>query len=272
MADWVTHRVVSLINSWPIVAYSAAAGKQEYTKMKIIITTFVLTLLCGGVCYSEDINPVESPEIISTQTNSEPTQPHATVTDDTPIRLAPPKGEWAGDASRFFRGALAAFTCHELGHCIANYSIGTDPFLKSVNYGPIPFFTIEPGEQLNNRRHYITASAGFNAQHIANEWILTKHPNLSAENEPYLKGIASFNFWLTVGYAASALTKTGPSERDTKGMADSLGWDERWVGAMLLVPTALDTYRYKHPDAKWAITASRLSKLAIIALAFEADD
>jgi hypothetical protein len=55
-------------------------------------------------------------------------------------------------------------------------------------------------------------------------------------------------------------------------MADSLGWNERWVGAMILVPVALDTYRYKHPDAKWAITASRISKLAIIGLALAADN
>jgi hypothetical protein len=87
------------------------------------------------------------------------------------------------------------------------------------------------------------------------------------ENQPALKGLVSFNFWLTVGYAASAFAQTGPNERDTKGMADSLGCSERWVGAMILVPTALDTYRYKHPDSKWAPTASRLSKLAIIFLA-----
>jgi hypothetical protein len=176
---------------------------------------------------------------------------------------------WAGNVSKFFQGAFTGFSGHEMGHVIANYSLGIDPYLKSVNYGPIPFFTIEPGKPLTNREHYITASAGFNAQNIINEFILTKHPNLSAEDEPYMKGITTFNFWLSVGYAASALTMTGPDERDTKGMADALGWNERWIGAMILVPTALDTYRYKHPDAKWAVTASRLSKLAMIALALD---
>ncbi|MCE5323996.1 hypothetical protein LLG46_11865 [bacterium] len=183
--------------------------------------------------------------------------------------ISRPKGMWAGSASKFFKGAFVGFAGHELGHVIANYSLGTDPYLKSVNYGPIPFFTIEPGRPLTRREHYITASAGFNAQNIIDEWILIKHPNLSDEDEPYLKGITAFNFWLSVGYAASALTKTGPSERDTKGMADALGWNERWVGAMILVPTALDTYRYKHPDAEWAVTASRISKLAMILLALD---
>ena len=239
--------------------------------MKIIIAAFILISLFGNTCYSDEAGSLEISKVQKAEPDKS-TQEAISVTDKSPVKLEAPKGMWAGDSSRFFMGAFAAFTRHELGHCIANYSIGTDPYLKSVNYGPVPFFTIEPGKTLTNRQHYITASAGFNAQHIVNEWILTKHPNLSAEDEPYLKGMASFNFWLAVGYATSALTKTGPSERDTRGMADSLGWDERWVGAMLLVPTALDTYRYKHPDAKWAVTASRLSKLAIIALALEADD
>lgn len=186
----------------------------------------------------------------------------------TPRKL----GRWAGNPAKFFQGAFVALAGHEMGHVIANFAVGADPYLKSVNYGPIPFFTIEPGRKLNNREHYITASAGFNSQHIINEWLLTEHPNLKDEDEPFLRGMAGFNFWLTVGYAATAFAGTGPPERDTKGMADSLGWNERWVGVMILVPTALDTYRYKHPDAKWAVTASRASKLLIIGLALAADD
>ncbi len=179
---------------------------------------------------------------------------------------------WADDPKRFFTGAFLGFLGHETGHVLANYAVGTDPYLKSVKYGPFPFFTIEPGKELTDREHYLISSAGFNAQHLINEWMLTSHPNLREEDEPLLKGIATFNFWLTVGYAASAFTKTGPVERDTKGMADSLGWSERSVGAMILVPTLLDTYRYKHPEAKWAKTASRISKIVIIGLVFTVDD
>jgi len=177
---------------------------------------------------------------------------------------------WAGNPTRFFEGAFAAFAGHESGHLVANYAMGTDPYLKGVHYGPVPFFTIEPGRELTRHEHGITAAAGFNAQNLIDEWLLTSHPNLSRENEPFLKGLASFSFWLTVGYAATAFAGTGPNERDTKGMADALGWDERWVGAMILVPVALDTYRYKHPEAKWAVTASRLSKLAMIGVSFSA--
>jgi hypothetical protein len=177
---------------------------------------------------------------------------------------------WAGNPPKFFAGAFAAFLGHETGHLIANYAMDTDPYLTGVHYGPIPFFTIEPGRYLNPHEHYITASAGFNAQNLIDEWVLTSHPNLSRENQPFLKGLASFNFWLSVGYAASAFTETGPNQRDTKGMADALGWNERWIGVMILVPTALDTYRYKHPDSKWAVVASRFSKLFMIGLSASA--
>jgi len=184
----------------------------------------------------------------------------------------PKQGMWAGNPTKFFTGAFGAFLGHESGHFIANWSLGTDPYLMGVHYGPIPFFTIQPGKPMTNHQHYITASAGFNAQHLINEAVLTTHPNLMRENEPFLKGLTAFNFWLTMGYAVTAFAQSGPNERDTKGMADSLGWNEAWVGAMILVPTALDTYRYKHPDSRWAPTASRLSKLAIIFLAGAAKD
>jgi hypothetical protein len=184
---------------------------------------------------------------------------------------APKKsGRWGGDPTRFFTGAFSALLVHEMGHVIANYAVDSDPYLKSVHYGPIPFFTIEPGRQLDDHDHYITASAGFNAQFLMDEWILTKHPDLREEDEPFLKGMGTFNFWLGVGYAATAFLEAGPPERDTKGMADSLGWSEEQVGLLILTPTVLDAYRYKHPDAKWAKTASRVAKIAIIGLSIEA--
>lgn len=236
------------------------------------------TLLIAHSCCSFADTPAAIPdraaeEAISTAAANAvlapaPAGPKPALAEPTPQRY----GMWAGNPGKFFQGAFAAFLGHESGHLITNYSLGTDPYLTGVHYGPVPFFTIEPGRHLNRHEHYITASAGFNAQNLIDEWLLTSHPNLSRENKPFLKGLASFNFWLGVGYAASAFTKTGPNERDTKGMADALGWDERWVGAMILVPVALDTYRYKHPDSKWAVTASRLSKLAIIGLAAAAHD
>ncbi len=183
-----------------------------------------------------------------------------------------PHKMWAGDPAEFFKGAFVGFLGHESGHLIANLAVGSSPDLKGVEFSFIPFFTIEPGRELSNREHYITASAGFNAQHIINEWLLEEHPNLRNEDEPFLKGLATLNFWLTVGYSATAFAGYGPDERDTKGMADSLGWSEDSIGALILVPTLLDAYRYKHPDSKWARRASRISKIIILGLALKIDD
>ncbi len=199
----------------------------------------------------------------------------ATSEDEPPLTLranpANSHRSWGGDPTKFFQGAFVGFLGHECGHLLTNLALGTHCDLKGVAFGGIPFFTIEPGRELSPREHYLTASAGFNAQHIINEWLLVKHPNLHDENEPFLKGLATFNFWLTIGYAATAFAGYGPDERDTKGMADGLGWSEDSMGMLILTPTLLDAYRYHHPEAKWAKHASRISKIFILGLALEAD-
>lgn len=252
-----------------------------------VAAAFAVVCLSLTTCFAQERNPAVSPAaglnqprigndgaVILRPRDWNPTATLALGPRETalPAAVSRPQGLWAGNPNKFFEGAFVGLLGHEGGHLIANYAVGSDPYLKSVHYGPIPFFTIEPGYHLTPRDHYITASAGFNAQNLYDEWILTKHPNLMKEDKPYLKGMATFSFWLTVGYAATAFAGTGPNERDTKGMADSLGWNERWVGAMILVPTALDTYRYKHPGSKWATIASRVSKLAIIGLAATVHD
>jgi hypothetical protein len=252
---------------------------------KLMILTAVAILLIPRFCAAEPI-PIGMGTSLTDQSmewgllRTRPLQLRLTLRARTPVVMGEARqvsksdvhrsSRWAGNPDKFFAGAFVALLGHESGHLIANYALNTHPFAKSVHYGPIPFFTIEPGKPLTNREHYTTASAGFNSQHIINEYLLTKRPDLNAEDEPFLKGMATFNFWLTVGYAATAFAGTGPEERDTKGMADALGWSEESIGAIILVPTALDTYRYKRPNAKWAKTASRLSKLFMIGLAARA--
>ena len=181
------------------------------------------------------------------------------------------EGPWAGDASEFFKGAALGFVCHETGHVIANLAVGSHPYLKRVDFAFIPFFTIQPDHPLTPREHYLTASAGFGAQFLVNEWLLDKHPNLAHEDEPFLKGLAAFNFWLGVGYALDGFTGYGPDERDTKGMADALGCSESVVGALVLAPTLLDAYRYRHPSCRWARDVSRGLKLLMFGLTFDCE-
>jgi hypothetical protein len=71
---------------------------------------------------------------------------------------------------------------------------------------------------------------------------------------------------LSVGYAGAAFAETGPVERDTRGMADSVRWKEPAIGVLILVPALLDAFRYYHPDARWATWGSRAAKVGGVLL------
>ena len=62
-----------------------------------------------------------------------------------------------------------------------------------------------------------------------------------------VKGLVAFNVLASVAYSLAAFARTGPVERDTRGMADALRWKEPWVGALILAPAVLDAVRYYQP-------------------------
>jgi hypothetical protein len=71
------------------------------------------------------------------------------------------------------------------------------------------------------------------------------------------------------GVCDGGIRQTGPPQRDTLGMATSLGrrgWREPSIGAFIAAPAALDVYRYFRPDDRWAVWASRGSKAVFMAL------
>ena len=94
---------------------------------------------------------------------------------------------------------------------------------------------------------------------------------LRRAHAPIAKGALAFNILASIGYAGVALAKTGPVERDTRGMADSAGVDERAIAAMVLGPALLDGYRYFRPDAAWARWASRAAKAGSVVLILKSD-
>ena len=51
-------------------------------------------------------------------------------------------------------------------------------------------------------------------------------------------------------------------------MAESSNVDERWIGALILAPAVLDTWRYFDPDARWPVWASRAVKVGSVLLIF----
>jgi hypothetical protein len=81
-----------------------------------------------------------------------------------------------------------------------------------------------------------------------------------------LKGMFAFNVLASMAYAGAAFAETGPVERDTRGMAQSLRWKEPYVGLLILVPAVLDGVRYCRPEAKWAVWGSRASKVGGVLL------
>jgi hypothetical protein len=96
--------------------------------------------------------------------------------------------------------------------------------------------------------------------------VLTRRPNIRHEHAPFMKGALAFDVLTSVGYGTVAMFKAGPVERDTRGMADSIGVDERFVGALVIAPAILDAYRYFNPESRWATWTSRLVKLGSVAL------
>jgi hypothetical protein len=172
-------------------------------------------------------------------------------------------------ASKFGKvllGGAAGLGLHESGHVVANWAFVEKVKVKKVSYKGIPFFALTHAPDLSPRREYVVSSAGFWAQYLYSEQILTHHPRLKDEESPFRKGMLTFHVVTSGIYAGAAFGKTGPTERDTRGMASSRGIDERWIGAMVLAPALLDLYRYFNPDARWAAWTSRAVKIGSVAL------
>jgi hypothetical protein len=168
----------------------------------------------------------------------------------------------------FFAGALGGLAIHEAGHVALDVAFDANPHVKRVDFHGIPFFAIAHRGDLSPRREQAVSSIGFWIQHASSEWILTRDPRVRSHRAPARKGILAFNVATSAAYAGAAFARTGPAERDTRGMAESARIDERWVGAMLLVPAAMDAWRYCDPDAKWAAWTSRAAKVGMLLLMF----
>jgi len=170
--------------------------------------------------------------------------------------------------TRFVAGAAVALGTHEAGHLVFDFIFDADPGLTAVDFHGIPFFAITHRPNLSPRREYLVSSAGFTVQHLENEWLLGRRPNLRREHAPFLKGAFTFNVATSVAYAGAAFAKTGPYERDTRGMSGASRVDERVIGMLVLAPAVLDAWRYFHPESKWAAWTSRGAKVGLVLLVF----
>jgi hypothetical protein len=161
----------------------------------------------------------------------------------------------------FVAGGAIGLAAHEGGHLVFDVLFDANPGVRRVDFHGIPFFAITHRSDLPPGKEFTISSAGFWVQHLGNEWVLTKRPRLRHERAPLVKGLVAFNVLASGAYAGAAFFKTGPSERDTRGMADSSNLDERWIGLAILAPAVLDSWRYFRPESRAATWMSRAAKV-----------
>lgn len=192
----------------------------------------------------------------------------AAQSSSTVETLQPPSPDQhrVADTVTFLTGAALGLVMHESGHLLFDGVFDASPRIEGVHFGPFPFFAITHRSDLSPRREFTISSAGFWMQDLSSEWILTKQPALRRARAPLAKGVLAFNVLNAAGYAYVAFARAGPFERDTRGMADSIGVDERAIGAMVLAPAVLDAIRYFKPEARWATWASRAAKVGSVLL------
>jgi hypothetical protein len=196
------------------------------------------------------------PIAASAQTSS------TTQTLQTPV----PEEHRALDTVKFLAGGALGLGIHEGGHLVFDLLFDASPRVEGIRFGPFPFFAITHRADLSSRREFTISSAGFWMQDLSSEWILTRRPSLRRVHAPVAKGVLAFNVLNSTGYALVAFARAGPFERDTRGIADTSGVDERAIGALVLAPAVFDAIRYFKPDARWAKWASRAAKVGSVLL------
>jgi hypothetical protein len=188
------------------------------------------------------------------------------VAQDSQLKQKPSNEQRTASVLTFLAGGAVGLGAHETGHLLFDGIFDAHPRLKRVSFHGIPFFAITHDSGLAPRKEFVIDSAGFWVQHAGNEIILARHPNLRQTGSPFVKGLFAFNVLTSVGYSTAGFFRTGPVERDTRGMADALRWKEPVIAALLLVPAVLDAVRYYHPEAKWAVWGSRGVKVGMVLL------
>jgi hypothetical protein len=212
-----------------------------------------------------------------------------------PSPAAPPEvrrgsSDWkrkGKDAAFFLGGAVTAFSLHEGGHLVANLAYGNTPHLEPVSFaGFIPFFSITSditcrGDRCTypvaggsasfggGRRGLFTIlMAGFHAQHVSDELILSLNPALRYEEAPYRKGMLAFNTLTSIGYVAANWVGLEPEKGDLYGAYAMTGAPRHVVNSILLGVAVLDLARYAFPGVRWLAWASRAAKLGLVGVTF----
>src|SRR5438309_3736266 len=170
---------------------------------------------------------------------------------DSAVPAAQPNEHATAVTVKFLGGGILALALHETGHLAFDAVFDAQPRIEAIHFGPFPFFAVTHRSGLLPREEFTISSAGFWMQEASDEWFLTRRwcGDTAAgcsfrEDRAWLaKGMFTFNLLNSAGYALVAFAKAGPFERDTRGMADAIGVDERAIGVVILAPAVLDAYR-----------------------------
>ncbi|HXU73848.1 MAG TPA: hypothetical protein VN947_31225 [Polyangia bacterium] len=172
------------------------------------------------------------------------------------------------DYAWFVLGAGAGFVGHEMGHMMMDVFFGKSVSFVGVSLGPIPFFAIQPCCNLTPRENWVIGSAGFVVGDVSSELILQIAPTLRSHRHAFLKGVLMFDILLAAGYAVTGFAGIGPPQSDVNTMARGIGVPAWQVGVMLMVPAAVDMYRYFVPRSVWAPWTSISGKTFLLGVGF----
>ncbi|HVZ35431.1 MAG TPA: hypothetical protein VG963_23550 [Polyangiaceae bacterium] len=191
---------------------------------------------------------------------------------------------WARTIGLGVLGVASGFVLHELGHITANLMLGNKPHFEGTRvWGFLPFVVISPGiychgdHCVNRDGHhfrpgregnFFIVTAGFHMQHITDEVLLSLRPRLRYQYKPLQKGLLLMNVALSVMYAAGGYTGLEDPHGDLTNAAAMAHMHEAWLATLLLVPAALDVYRYFAPDVRWSPWVSRAAKTIFFGLNF----
>jgi flagellar motility protein MotE (MotC chaperone) len=141
----------------------------------------------------------------------------------------------------FLSGAAAGLVVHEAGHVATGLALGAHPGFERLDYGFIPFFAVTH-DTVTRRREYVISSAGFFAQHLANEWLVSETPRLRDLGECEVKHGVRLHL---VNLYAEPLGNAAPPQKFQQGKAtpstaekparrSSAGWIAALVGVAIL--------------------------------------
>jgi hypothetical protein len=202
----------------------------------------------------------------------------ATPSDDDQGPLWP-------QAGRLAAGFATAFLAHEAGHIVANFALGNRPAIESTRiWGFVPFVLIDPqlscsstecmksnGERFGpgRRGKYFIASAGFQVQQLTDEVLLSVTPDLRQREARFRKGMLLFNIGLSAAYALADWIGIEDPHGDLGTMERMSRLNSALMGFAILLPAALDAYRYYFPSqARWSAWVARASKAGMTGLTF----